>query len=221
MLLNTFLYQNAVGTSGVSYFFEERFEGTGYQNTWTENGANTGVCNEDYSTSPLEGTQGLLLSGTTQKASTGFTFPSDVAEFWGFFKLRIDTALTTNRVFFEWLNASATRVAGLTLSTTNTLTPISGTLAGSATVDAMSLATDYNIWIHFLKGSGANSVFSVGFSTGTTEVTGGNAFSSKTNGNCTTDAHDFTIDTQVNTTFAVVFDKLLMSTTATIGDNPA
>jgi len=220
MLLNTFLYQNAVGSSGVSYFFEERFEGTGYQNSWTESG--TGTKDEDYTTSPLEGSQSLLLSGTAQTPQTTVVLSSDQSELWCFFRLRVDTAPNVTRQIVQYRNSSAALVGAVNLVvTTNALQARNGAQAGVATVDGLTVGTDYNVWFYWKKGTGADGIARVGFSTSGTEVTSGNAFTQTLVGNSVTDAHDIHCGFTSNTTGAIVLDKILISTTATIGNDPA
>lgn len=223
MLINPFVGLTAVGAATASYFFEERFEGVGYQNTWDETGT-TGTCDEDYATSPLEGSQSLHLVATNQHPITKAALPSDQSELWVFFRLRIDTALTTARRVFALIDTAAAEKYGVTVGTDNTLAPFNGN-AGTATVDALVTGSDYNVWAHFLKGTGSNGGASVGFSTTGTEPVAGNAFSSRTNGSGQTDmrtvAFWLTNVALGSTTGTVTVDKLLISTTGTIGDSPA
>lgn len=207
--------------SGPSYFFSERFEGTGYQNTWTESG--TGTIDEDYTTSPLEGSQSLRIAASTQQPITVVTFSSDQAELWGYFRFRINTAsFLANKPIFVLRNSSATTVGSITVNTDNGILPTNGTGGGSVTVDKMVTGSNYNIWWHYKKGTGADGIFSCAFSATGTEPTSGNAFQTKTNGNATTDAHDLRVGFGIsNTTGEFVIDQILMSTTGTIGNSPA
>ncbi len=219
----------AAGAVVSSYWFDERFEPTGganggYTNAWTE--AGTGTIEQDYATSPPQGFQALQISGTTQNPRSTFTLPVDVTEFWGFCKFRVDTAISANRLVLQISDTGGTATGGFTLvssagSPPNTLTARNGTTNATTTVTGLTAGADYNIWFHWKKGSGANGIGSVGFdvAANTTEITSGNQFSSVT-GNAVVDAHSITVGFPSNTTGAFVIDMILLSNTATIGNNP-
>jgi len=223
ILINPYAYGGAAPTpTPPTYFADERFEGTGYENTWDESGG-TGTINEDYTTSPLEGSQSLLLSSTNQHPHTKFVLPSNQDELWIFFSFRIDTALNTTRTIAVARDASGNEMAGVRITATNVL-QIWLPNGTTGLTDSPVTGTNYNLWWHIKKGTGADGICSIGFSTGTIEPTSGNSFRSQTNGTNTADFHELqfqiTTNTNTNTTGAIVFDKVLISDTGTIGNNP-
>lgn len=209
-----------------TYFFEERFEGGGYHNTWDETGA-TGTVDEDYTVSPLEALQSLRLAATAQHPMTKSALSSDQGELWMFFRLRVNTTLATGRRIVGFLDASNAEAGGVNLTTGNALQAKAGAQLGTATTDTLTNGTDYNVWVHIKKSTGgSNGSCSVGFSASTTEVTSGTSFSNKTTGgDSAVDMHS--VQVQItnpagsNTASGeIVVDKILISNTATIGNSP-
>lgn len=205
---------------GVPYFFSERFDGAGYQKVWTEGGS--GTKDEDYATAPapLEGTQSLRIAGAAQNPTTVTVFSADKGELWAFFKINITAYPSASRTIFTFRDSVAGIAGSATLGTTGTLTARNGSINSTASVSVMALSTTYNIWYHWKKGTGANGIAQAGFDTGTTEITSGNQFASTSSGNSTLDAHDLQMGFISNTTGDYIIDQVLVSDTATIGNNP-
>jgi hypothetical protein len=95
--------------------------------------------------------------------------------------------------------------------------------ATASTVSGVSADTDYNVWVHYKKGTGSNGEMSVGFSTGTTEPTSGDNYASLTNGTSTnqTDRWQWRNNT-ATTTRSYYFDSMIVDDVivddAAIGD---
>jgi hypothetical protein len=82
----------AAGGGGPSYLVNQNFEGTGYDNAeiWTEDLGTGGTVNEDYTTTPLVGSQSLLLSEATGDVSAKITIPGGPhTDLWGYAQLQV------------------------------------------------------------------------------------------------------------------------------------
>lgn len=199
----------------------QNLEGTGYDNseTWSE-GLAGGTVDEDYTAIPLVGSQSLRLAN----AVGGFTFDSKTytsgAERWYFFRFRMITleGSTTSRILEVWNNVGAVQ-ASIDLNTTGTLKVSAGT-GTATTTDAMATGVSYYVWAHYAKGSGANAVADVGFSTDGVRPTGGNKFAQVTNGSTTGDTPEFALECQNNNGQSdFIFDHIYVDDVQ-IGDNP-
>lgn len=204
-------------TAASSYLLSENFEGTGYENSWTETG--TGTQDEDYSTSglSLEGSQCLRLAATAQTLITSSTFTAQSTA-WAYFLFRFVSSTSTN-VVFQFQNSSAVEVLRMRITTGGVLDVRAGGGTNQAVTDAMSTGTTYHVWVGYTVGSGSNAVASVGFSTDGTRPTSGTKFAQSTNGTATTNADRIRFGAVGSVTMEYIVDKIRVSD-STIGDNP-
>ena len=91
---------------------------------------------------------------------------------------------------------------------------------GSATsVNAISTATTYSIWLHAHAGSGSNAFAEAEFQTTPTMVGSGNNYTSLSTGTGTANFDNWRIGTTTSHTFTIIADKCYLASTA-IGSNP-
>jgi hypothetical protein len=210
--------RQAAGGVVPTYLVKQDFEGAGYDNseTWTESGA--GTIDEDYATSPapLVGSQSLQLSGAAViNTYTTFAGQSTVDVY---FKLHRVSG--SNHRGMSLRNSSGTAVFYLIIESGGALTARAGTAGGVSTVSTTSTGTTYDVWITWTKGTGANAVASVAFSTNGVRPLSGNAYAQHTTGNAATDAARIMLGSDLSSTFHLVFDKVRVDD-VTIGDNPS
>lgn len=195
------------------YLICQGYEGTGYDNgeTWTEGGINI---DEDYTTSPIVGSQSLRISTSTQ---AGYAFSSFTANdnAYAFFRFRAAAlpGATTNMSTIR--DSSGTVLATVALRTDGKLqvTPAGG--SAQTTGSAIATATDLYIWFEYEKGTGSNAVARCGFSTDGTKPT----MTAGSNGTATAQAGRIYTGATSNSSVDWVYDHVLVSTTA-IGSNP-
>lgn len=199
---------------GTAYVLKEDFEGSGYQNSWTEGG--TGTVDED--ATGLDGAQGLMISGTVQQPRTTNTLGSAYSSLDYFFLFQMTNIPAATVRFFEIKDSSGASAAIVSILTDGTLriTPAGG--LNATTTDAMSVNTTNRIWVHYEKGTGANAIGSVAFSTDDTRPLSGNKFKSSTNGTGTTDVQTEVFGRAANATWTIWVDKFRIN--PSIGDSP-
>ena len=214
-------YTNSLagGAAGASYLIKQGFEGAGYDNseTWTE--AGSGTIDEDNTSTPLVDSQSLRI---TTSANTGLSEASfaDRSDLWVYFQFRPEAIPAATSQMAQILNGT-TEVVRIRLTSTGALEvrPAGGTAI--ATVSTLSATTLYHVWVHYVKGSGADGYASIAFSTDGTKPTSGNNFRESTNGTGTLDANKLRLGpgTAGSTTQDLTFDKV-RADDATIGDSP-
>jgi hypothetical protein len=151
-----------LASSGSSFLLQEGFEGTGYENTWTESA--TGTVDEDNTGTVIAGSQSLRVNLSAQ---TGSTYASFAAQSSLFVKFRFRVASTNggNQVF-------ATIRDGTTVLATYTMAGASRVLRATAaggsngtSSDAVPVDTDLYVWIEYEAGPGTLSVARIGWAT--------------------------------------------------------
>lgn len=205
-------------TAGTSYLFEENFEGTGYENTWTE--AGTGTIDEDYSTSGLglEGSQCFRLAASAQTPRSTSENWTAQADMWFYMMFR-PVSLPSATMLLLTIQATTTECLRIRLDPAGTLKVRAGGGTENTTFGAMSAGTTYHIWCRYTKGSGSNAFGSVAFSTDGVRPTSGNQYRETTNGTATSDANNVRFGVTSSGTFDLIYDKVRVSD-STIGDNP-
>ena len=182
---------------------DETFDPTGYDLTWTEGG--TATPDEDYSASPINGAQSLRIVLSSQ---TGFSENSF-------------TAASTKTVVLRWRRTDNTGTAivfafyndtGLQSQVRvfdgGTLDVAAGGTASAQTVAGISDGAEVYIRYTYTKGTGANAVGSVEWSTTSTFTGSGNNFTSTSAGTSTLDANKFRIGTGASEVLDWVFDDV-------------
>lgn len=169
--------RQAAAGGGPSYLVTEDCEGTGTPSGWTDLGT---PIDWDYTTA-IEGSQSLRLNDDNAR-STSPTF-SATGDLWVYWKFRaanldfngISVFLVGPDVEIQIFGAGDNDVR------------VSGSVNSSLTVTKLAVDTTYEFWVHYVKGSGANALCSVAFSTDGSKPTSGDAFTSITTGTETTD----------------------------------
>jgi hypothetical protein len=210
------LVQPKVSGAAPTYLLNQNFEGTGYDNSeaWLE----AGTPNEDYTTSPapLEGSQSLLcdLGGNNRAFSPDFAATADA---WGYVLFRpLTIDLGDTPVVFRRLDGAA--VMSVIINATGNIRIEDASVATSYTTDAMAVGTTYHIRVHYVKGTGANAVYSAEFSTDGTFAGSGNKFTGTSVGVSTDDATSIRLAADTGTC-SFIFDKARVDN-AVIGNNP-
>ncbi len=208
--------RTSVASAG--YLVDERFEGTGTPSGWA---STTGTPDFDYTTTPPEGSHGLLLNGSAAaQAATSSSFTAQ-NELFGYFLMRITALPSGTRDVMRMLVSGAQySQSKISITSTGQLNITYGNTASTATVSTMSLDTVYHIFWHILKGTGADGNGWVAFTADGTVGTG-NALSVRTSMNGTSQIDQlqpyalFTSGSGVNW----ICDKFLVKATS-IGANP-
>ncbi len=200
--------------SGATFIIQENCEGTGTPAGWT-NSPGTGQ-NWDYTVVPLEAAQSLYLPTVGLQVGTRTDYPGALtySEIWWYILLRATNGTAP---------AAGTNFAALSGSSTIgfAFTTALKMKIGAATVTANSIVIDttYHVWGHYIKGTGANAVLDIGFSTNGVRPTSGGNFASLSNGTDTVDASRIVLGSNsVNMGMDLIIDKIRVATTQ-IGDN--
>lgn len=149
------LAARGTAAAGPTYLVNQGFEGTGYDNgeSWTESG--TGTKNEDYTTSPIEGSQSLLISSAGNAAWTtvNFTATQDVLLI---ARLRVDS-LTGEQIIASFHTSGGTSRAFFIIKSDKTIKVQLSTGGNNSCTDALPTGTDLWIFLRFTAGSGADA----------------------------------------------------------------
>lgn len=143
----------ASAAAAPTYLVKQGFEGTGYDNseTWTENAAP----NEDYTTSPapLVGSQSWQTAAVGGEAYTSFTAQDEV---WAYAMCNIQT-LADNRNIFQIRDSGGTYVLSLKAYADGHLQILNFATSVNTSAGLISNGTTFHVWLHYIKGTGANS----------------------------------------------------------------
>lgn len=167
----------------------ETFEGAGYAApTWNESGDAGAdyVIDEDYTGVVLAGEQTLLVGRISFGSSTSIkTLASAYAEVYGRFKFKFVTR-RDNVQFFNLKDNEGNTLLGLSVVAGKLRMTVNA--AGTDSTQTFADNTTYYIWVHYLKGSGANSVSEAWFSETSTKPSDASGYYAyKTDGTRTTD----------------------------------
>lgn len=189
------------------YLLYENFEGVGRPSNWTDTGGNADY---DYTVNPLEGLQSYhYITGVTSVAPLS----REVPEAWAYFMWRAGTLSTV--AFFALRNSVGGIVLSLTCLGTGILRlTVGGTV--STPIGFLSTNTNYNFWVHYIKGTGADAFGEVFVSTN--GIKPATPALTLNNGTPTTNAEDFRISGGTTANLLVI-DKIRVSATE-IGSNP-
>lgn len=200
---------NTAGGGAPTYLLEQNFDTAGVPTDWNNSGANF-----DYTATVLEGTQSLQTPSGSQ-AFLNEIF--NLTEFWGYWMLR--------RV--SWAGDPATIFAAYSSGYTSELTVdvaadslrvASGTTESTVTTTADT--TTYHVWMHALKGTGANATVEVWFSTTTTKpADASNGHAKITNGSFDANITAMNWCSLFGGTADFIVDKVRIDDVA-IGSNP-
>ncbi len=208
-------------TTGGGYLINQNFEGTGYDNseTWTETVGTNGSVNEDYATSPapLRGSQSLRIYAGDAGQNSNTISPVFTAQDTAYAHLMINGgSVASTFAFCVFLDSGLTARAWVSVVAGGALKVSEGAITAT-TVGTIVAATTYHVWFRYTKGTGADSIASVGFSETTTEPTSGDNYASISNGAATAQITNIQLQTSFQQTY--IFDYVLVSVTA-IGNVP-
>jgi hypothetical protein len=178
---------------GGTYLVDEDFEGTGAPSGWFGGGS----ANFDSTSPALVGSQSLRVNGATSDYAV-YTLSSDQPELWLKFKYRLESSLPSssfNILFIE--DAGFTKIFSAAILTDGTIAVDCGGGPGfGQTSGSMAANTDYFVWGHLKKGSGATAQIEFAFNTSNSRPTSGANHIAVTSGITATDIHDIklTID---------------------------
>jgi hypothetical protein len=211
-----YIRRKQIISAGIVYLLSENFEGTGYENVgWTE----TGTPDEDYTATVLEGSQSLFLdaSGSANQHANSPTV-ADQTEIWVYFLFRPVTFVSAGNANVIEIRNNTTTLFTMQVSSTGTLR-LAGSVNSLPTVGTMSVGTTYHVWLRYVVGTGANAIYSGGFSTDGIRPISGNNFTQATTGTETNTANNVRLLATGSNLTQWIFDKIRISATI-IGDNP-
>jgi hypothetical protein len=194
-----------IGTpAGITYLLEEDCESGSTPSGWTD--VNSPTWGYATSPAPLVGSGSLRCNaaGTAVNSYKAITASDEV---WVKFKLNFAAAPSGNSQIATLYN-STTAVSIASIKTTRKLYCSAGGSNSSDTSSALTAGTTYNVWLHYIKGTGSNAYASVGFSTDDTEPTSGSTFTSISTGTATAQINRCRFGNVSSLTFDAVYDKL-------------
>lgn len=202
---------------GASYLIQESFDANEYDLAWTE-AAGSPNGNASASPAPLEGSESLILDGTSvteRLDSPTFTATADV---WVYLLLNPTNRPTSGNNDFLTIRASTTQVLAAQMNSSGQVRVSVGNNSTS-TSDGMSAGTTYHVWIHYIGNSGGAAFGSIAFSASGTKPTMGAAFTSINTGPTTASADNIRLTSVAANGGVYLYDKIRVDD-ADIGDSP-
>jgi hypothetical protein len=199
--------------AGSSYLVDEGFEGTGYEETWTE--AGTGTIDEDHTGTVIAGSQSLQINLSAQTGSTAVTFTAQGSLF---AKFRFRVASTSSNPTIATIRNGSTILGSLILvgvNRTMRTTAAGGSNASSSAT--LPLNTDIYIWLEYVKGSGSNAICRAGWATTDSKpalTSTGTQTCLSSNGTSTSDADTFYLGHTVSGTYECFYDAVQVAASA-------
>ena len=187
-----------------AYFFAETFDATGYDNTWAE----TGTVDEDYTTTVLQGTQSLYIADGT--AYTIHTLSDSLAELYVHFIFRSTDVSPASQTTIFSMRSGTTQIFYAQLRTTGVSRLYTGTTVVNGT-HTLSNDTAYNVWLYYKKGTGANGISTLWYSTN--GVKPGSAEISITNGNAVKEMGSLLFNNGDAANMNIIYDQLIINET--------
>lgn len=210
-----------VGGSGVTkvsaaasqYLIEDNLEYLDASAATTGGWVQAGTPTWAYATAPapLQGSYSLQINASADAATHSFTAQSDV---WAYYLFSTSNAANTSmRVYFLDAADAAQAEASANSATYWRANSGGGTNANSTVGDVVT-DTKYHIWLHYVKGTGANAILEIYAST---DGIKGTVKANRTSGTSTGDAAKIRLN--LSTSTLCIFDRVIVSSTE-IGDNP-
>lgn len=143
-----------------SYFFQENFEGVGYQNTWTPGGAEP-YADPDSTNVVMQGTNCCSIGSAATFTYTASEFTAKTTVCGKFMVYKSDPGSGQNNS--AKLTLSRLGVANdmeIAMWAGGTIGVLHGTTATNGTY-VMGQGTNYWVWFNFSKGTGTNGVLKV------------------------------------------------------------
>lgn len=201
-------------TAAPAYLISENAEGTGTPSGWTD----VNAVNWDNTSVVLAGTQSMSLDGSGSLPYTYYNLPSAYAELWVRMTWRVNTAVPGISMLSLRRQSGDTEVVKIGPYNTDLRLHLNCGTGIVSTVAAISSNTTYNVWVHYIAGSGSNGFMSLGFSATSTEPTSGDQYAQVSN--CTATASPDRIRLVAASTVVgrtQFFDRIAVNNTA-IGD---
>jgi hypothetical protein len=213
------LVKRAAAGGGGSFDFIETFEGTGFAETygpadWTQ----LGTPDEDYTGTVLEGSQSCLIGVGSHNIQIDL---GDGSAWEVYFKLRMNS-ISGNQNIAYILDSSDTIISLLVVINAGGDLHVGDNL-GNYTSPAIDLNVDttYHIWWRYVKGTGANGIFTLGVSTDGTRPTSGAGYAEQTAHQRTTDADELRFFVENVATWDIIIDRVIVNFDGeTIPSNP-
>lgn len=203
----------------------ETYEGTGVVvSGWIFGGGTGSITNVDYATAPapIDNSQSFLIRNPANDNSFSYINMPNTGEIWWRFKMILTNTVVNGARLWIVADNTFTLRAGIEIRSSG-LRITHGT-ANATTVATMSANTTIHVWGHYLKGSGANGVADVAWSTAKQKPTSGNNFASVSTGTSTQNQQQcgpYVSDVDFAGVVAgVIYDSVSLSTTGPIGDFP-
>jgi hypothetical protein len=193
---DTFVLTVTPASGTPTYLFTEGFEGTGFENTgWTK----SGVPNENYTTTVLDGAQSLNCAGA-QYIQRAFPYSTS---FNLYFRVRWNTWSDYANVIY-WDNSSWGTAASL-YADDNRLQLAHGSASALGTT-VLAANVTYHVWVEWTKGTGSNGTMKLFVSTTGTKPATPEASITNGNGAATQRIYVGPTGTGPN----VIFDRILV-----------
>lgn len=195
---------------------QQDFESAGTPTGWTN--TNPAKIIFHNTTTPLEGTGDLSLTGGTSPISQAYyTFVSPLTECWVVAMLKcIALPSSGSTTWFGTQSATLTNVSFLNLTSAGVVRPANNGAFLTSMVNPVVAGTLYYFKMHYKVGTGANSIGTFELSTTGTFINSGNFYSATTTGASTTNAGTLVCQNQVDGEFR--FDHIRVSATD-LGNN--
>ena len=185
------------------YLLNETFNTTvGYDLTWTETAAG-GTINEDEVIIVGEGAQSLNIISTGNNDNTREEFTANDTAYGHVMFRYASLNGTTDLVHFR--SSGGVRLIVRT-SGAGALTLLHGS-ASVAVTDALSANTWVHIWFRYTKGTGADGVAEISWSTDTTRPTSGTKYATLSNGTATSTVNELYLGQNANETHTIYYDQ--------------
>lgn len=207
-----------LSSTSTTYLVKEDCDGTGTPSGWTDNGT------PDWDFTPgLVGTQSLRITGdgATAEYSTAPTFTA-IDEVWGYFIIKVVSAPSVTRFIATFRDGTSSR--GLFYATFSSasefyFTAQAGGGSSVSTVAKGTYGNVYHVWIYAKKGSGANGIATIAFSSDGTKPVSGDNYAESTNGTFTQQLDRFRIGSGLAETEEIIVDKMRVNN-VNIPSNP-
>lgn len=188
--------------SPVTFLIDEQFEAGGLPSGWTDYNFP-----DYYATPALEGTKSVRLAGDIR--NFGKSFGSDHDELWGRFRVRFNSiSAGGDLVKFTYASGDSFR---LYVNASGQI--MADNFSASFTTNALATGTDYYVWFHFKKDTGAgNAVGEVWFSTTSTRPTSGGNVASNSSGSQGAPMARISFVNTSSGAFDVLFDDVKVAT---------
>jgi hypothetical protein len=173
--------EDEAGGAAPTYLFNQGAEGAGYDNSesWNEVGT---VIDEDDATTPLVGSQSILINGTTARL-TSPTFAESEDEVICKFRIKLITVPAAGTTLLTFVGPGVT--LDLLSSGGGSLIRIGGSVNSPATVNGYNTTDEFHFKVRYRKdldGGAASALYSVEFNTTGTFNGSGNDYTEATTG---------------------------------------